>query len=960
MPGIRPRLDCPSPSFGRRAFLVGAGAGPAGCWRAASAFRRSLAPRRRAARATRSCCARSPRRSRRGSASCWCSRPITRRARSRTRSRCSSAPTSARCSRPASAPSSSSSALGMLSEQGREAFAGTLAVEGRLDGCVLALYGEPETGRAQAVLMGGHVMLRGGGESAEGAAFGGGLAYGHQIGNHRWRVEGNSFAPHGDAANRLVREPRARGACARHPALASARARAPGAARGRALPRRARRLALRAARRRRPPGCSTPSSRAIRKPRARGRSPASRATAGAKRCTSRSTRSHGFYRGHARVGDARARGARAARRPLLAGVAHRGPRHDRALQGPSARARLRPGGARPRAREFRRRRSARLATSIEGERLRRVLEGALRRATGEPLAFHADEIPGRFCPGEITTGLAYSLDPYRNHVVGGVDRGPRDERCAARAPRRGGRRDRAGAALPGGEHAVLRGGRRRSSASRRASSGAICCCATRSWRTCAQAASRTRTPEVRARAPQVATAITRASIQASPAACQRHARDQRDLEDLEAEARRPRQPAQALAVPAQEDRDREHRRGHVEREVVAADEQARDRVDRRHAGGAGRRRSPAAAPAAKRRARASARSAAPACRRTRAARPRRRRCRGRAARASRAGSVRPREARAARTRAGSALSASRAPPLAKLAPDEVRRAASRRGRHRIATRSCVGSGERRDADSAASRAAAARFVQRFGRSSARARPTSSAAPASAPTAKATSAACAGAALRRRRIRLRLRRSRARAARARAAAVAGPGRGAARRRARARLRRRRRTARAVRSRETASQGRRRSRAGTPASVQAAITAALASQTSASATRPGAIAGGGRGRSASGRSRRGHAVRAYSRGLSGRAASALQPAVSRIHPDGGSCATRSPGRAPGLRPRGPSFRAATCRSGHRTFGSAEESRFHASRNPDPACWLLLGVICRWRRPRPRRRPSPASRS
>ena len=42
--------------------------------------------------------------------------------------------------------------LGMLSEQGREAFAGTLAVEGRLDGCVLALYGEPETGRAQAVI----------------------------------------------------------------------------------------------------------------------------------------------------------------------------------------------------------------------------------------------------------------------------------------------------------------------------------------------------------------------------------------------------------------------------------------------------------------------------------------------------------------------------------------------------------------------------------------------------------------------------------------------------------------------------------------------------------------------------------------------------------------------------------------------------------------------------------------
>jgi len=55
--------------------------------------------------------------------------------------------------------------------------------------------------------------------------------------------------------------------------------------------------------------------------------------------------------------------------------------------------------------------------AIEGDRMRRLLEGALRRATGEALAFHAREVPGRFCPGEITTGLAYSLDPYRNRVV---------------------------------------------------------------------------------------------------------------------------------------------------------------------------------------------------------------------------------------------------------------------------------------------------------------------------------------------------------------------------------------------------------------------------------------------------------------------------------------------------------------------------------------------------------------
>src|SRR5690606_517305 len=72
---------------------------------------------------------------------------------------------------------------GMLSPRGREAFAGTVAVEGRLDGCVLAIYGEPERGaaHAQAVISGGHLLLRGGAR-AMGAAFGGGIAYGHQIG----------------------------------------------------------------------------------------------------------------------------------------------------------------------------------------------------------------------------------------------------------------------------------------------------------------------------------------------------------------------------------------------------------------------------------------------------------------------------------------------------------------------------------------------------------------------------------------------------------------------------------------------------------------------------------------------------------------------------------------------------------------------------------------------------------
>jgi len=305
--------------------------------------------------------------------------------------------------------------LGMLSEQGREAFAGTLAVEGRLDGCVLALYGQPENGRAQAVLMGAHVMLRGGGESAEGAALGGGLAYGHQIGNHRWRVEGNSFAPHGDAANRLyaslASEERARAILPAPPhelvlQVQRADAQFPGVRVG-SLSEGAQEEAARlldtvfssfpAAARARALSCIETNG---------GREGLHVAFYG----------SHGFYEDmrpwatlepaeRAQRGDPYWQVWRIEGPGTI--VHFKGHPHVHAyVQVVRDPARANFGetlGA--------------TSASIEGERMRRVLEGALRRATGEALAFHADEVPGRFCPGEITTGLAYSLDPYRNHVV---------------------------------------------------------------------------------------------------------------------------------------------------------------------------------------------------------------------------------------------------------------------------------------------------------------------------------------------------------------------------------------------------------------------------------------------------------------------------------------------------------------------------------------------------------------
>jgi hypothetical protein len=302
----------------------------------------------------------------------------------------------------------------MLSPRGREAFAGTLAVEGRLEGCVLALYGEPERGAAQAVLMGGHVMLRGGDEGAQGG-FGGGLAYGHQIGNEHWRVPGNSFAFHGDAANRLYAS-----------LSADERARA-------VLPEPPHELVLQVQR----AGAAFPGVR-IGSLSERAREEASRlletvlsifpdeSVARARSCIDGNGgggalhvaffANKGFYEDmtpwsaldageRARRGDPYWQVWRIEGPGTI--VHFKGHPHVHAyvqvVRDPSRANLGEPLGV--------------ASANVEAEALRRVLEGALRRATGEALAFHSEEVPGRFCPGEITTGLAYALDPYRNHVV---------------------------------------------------------------------------------------------------------------------------------------------------------------------------------------------------------------------------------------------------------------------------------------------------------------------------------------------------------------------------------------------------------------------------------------------------------------------------------------------------------------------------------------------------------------
>ena len=303
----------------------------------------------------------------------------------------------------------------MLSERGRQALARTIAVEGRLDGSVLAIYGEPERGDAHSVISGGHFLVRGGGDSGDGPALGGGVAYGHQKGNRRWRVAGNAFAYHGDAANRLLA------------ALSAAeRVRA-------VLPAPPHELVLQVQNRGgRFPGLrlGTVGDRArqaaanllqtvlgLYPEPARARAQAAvDANGGVDALHVATYRRFGFY------GDmkdwASLDAAERARRgePYWQVWRLEGPGTIVHFQGyPHVHAYVQvvrdPGLANvgPVL--------AQTTEPIEGAAMRRFLEQALRRSTGEAQAFAAEDPPGRFCPGDITTGLAHAVDPFRETIV---------------------------------------------------------------------------------------------------------------------------------------------------------------------------------------------------------------------------------------------------------------------------------------------------------------------------------------------------------------------------------------------------------------------------------------------------------------------------------------------------------------------------------------------------------------
>ena len=303
----------------------------------------------------------------------------------------------------------------MVSTQGLRDFAGTLAVEGRFGGCVLAIYGEPERGHAQTHLMGGHIHVRGGGISPEGAAFGGAVAYGHQVGNLRWRVEGNSFAYHSDAANQLhallSADDRERAIVAELPhelmlQPQTADAAFPGVRFG-ALSEAGREQAGRLldtvfsgyprAQREQALGCIE-------------------ANGGTDELHIAYFASRGFYQ------DMTAWSELGPEERVLRGQPYwqvwriEGPGTVIHFKGyPHVHAYINV---------VRDPRRANLGESlgevdstVEGDAMRRLLEAALRRATGTELAWYGPDVPGRFCPGVVTSGLAYALDPYGNRVV---------------------------------------------------------------------------------------------------------------------------------------------------------------------------------------------------------------------------------------------------------------------------------------------------------------------------------------------------------------------------------------------------------------------------------------------------------------------------------------------------------------------------------------------------------------
>ncbi len=305
----------------------------------------------------------------------------------------------------------------MTSEERRRQFGRLVALEGGgLDPCAFLMYGDPDTADFQVAISGGHLLIRGGGMTRGGSAFGGPIAYGHQIGNGAPRLPGNAFAYHGDALNEFLAglSPEAREAATvagRPPSETAVQLQGPGGTfRGLAAntlgeAERAQLAALVDT----VLSCYDEADREA----AWG---TLRRNGGVESLHVAAWRKGGIYDDGASLDSLDAEDASRRGAPYW---------HIWRVEGPGTLLHFRgwphvhaaihladDGGANQHVGTA----LGRTPKLLEDAELRPLVEEALRQATGLRLAYHSDAIQARFVPGPITTSLVWNLDPFDSDV----------------------------------------------------------------------------------------------------------------------------------------------------------------------------------------------------------------------------------------------------------------------------------------------------------------------------------------------------------------------------------------------------------------------------------------------------------------------------------------------------------------------------------------------------------------
>jgi len=276
-------------------------------------------------------------------------------------------------------------------------------------------------GNAQTMITGGHLMLREGGAAKSGYAFGGPIAYGQQIGNREFRVQGNAFAAHGDALNRFYE------ALAPAERAASIVAKAPHELmvqpQGAAGEFEGVHLAAVDANARERARELLDVVFATYKTDARADAwSAIEENGGLAALRVAVYPKYGFYADGSRFADLDAAERAARELPYWQVWRIEGPGCVVHFQGsPHVHAYINI------VRDPTRQNIGEVLTHaslpIGPAAVRRLLTAALRHETEQPLAYYADEIPARVCAGDVTVGLVRALDPFAEHIVVATIRG---------------------------------------------------------------------------------------------------------------------------------------------------------------------------------------------------------------------------------------------------------------------------------------------------------------------------------------------------------------------------------------------------------------------------------------------------------------------------------------------------------------------------------------------------------